>query len=238
MAESRTTFGVTVEERELPPTDTEFDSSAGPSNRTIIRSIGSTLHKVKAWFESPVDDATVLRICGEWEVNGELPDQVMSDHSAIPNVRLKQDKRSAFLEEFIHVEMDKPHAGNIISTGLSQIFSLPRLLEVVDRTSNTNFKFELDSMDRSRFAWKSLLKSAKKSSGSEDPQRGDSKRTYDWINDVNPLMNKTIQAIRAIHLKQYEEDVEAVQRTRESNAGEQVPTGDASQATVVHSVQN
>ena len=142
------------------------------------------------------------------------------------------------MEEFIDVKMEKPHAGNIISTGLSQLFSLPRLLEVVDRTSNTKLKFELDSMDRSRFAWKSLLKCAKKGSGSEDPQRGDSKRNYNWINDVEPLINETVRAIQAIHLKQHEEEVEAVQRTRESNAGEQVPTGDVSQATVVHSVQN
>ena len=89
MTESRTTYGVTVEEKELPPTDTEFDPSAGQSNRTIIQSLGSTLHKVKAWLESPLDDATVLRICGEWEVNGELPDQVVSDLSAMPYLRLK-----------------------------------------------------------------------------------------------------------------------------------------------------
>jgi len=142
------------------------------------------------------------------------------------------------LEEFIDVKMDKSHAGNSISTGLSQIFSLPRLLEAVDRTSDTKLKFELDSMDRSRFAWKSLLKSATKGSGSEDLQRGDSKRNYDWINDVEPLINETIRAIRAIHLKQYEEESEAVQWTRESNAGGQIPTSNASQTTVINSVQN
>ena len=83
-----------------------------------------------------------------------------------------------------------------------------------------------------------MLKSATKGSGSEDLQRGDSKRNYDWINDVEPLINETIRAIRAIHLKQYEEESEAVQWTRESNAGGQIPTSNASQTTVINSVQN